>query len=68
MDRQRQMKRKRVNKQRKHVNDNPGELLVFGNGTAAVKKIWTPGKAPETDDGFHVYGDDSKPMSPQEQP
>lgn len=74
MDRQRQLKSKRANKQRKHVETNPGEYLVFGAGTAAVKKIWTVGKALEGvdgrwfGDGFHIYGDDSKPAAPQDQP
>ncbi|GAG51218.1 unnamed protein product [marine sediment metagenome] len=66
MDRQRRLKRKRVAKQRKHVENNPGELLVFGATTAAVKKIWM--LKPKDDSGFYITGDETKPVAPQDQP
>ena len=65
MNRQRHLTRKRISKQRKHVQDNPGELLVFGQGTAAVKQIWKPELKGES--GFWITGDDVKPAAPEDQ-
>ena len=74
MDRQRRRNRKRTSKQIKHTVAHPGELLVFGTTTAAVKKIWLPDGAPVDPKrktwvpDFYITGDDAKPAAPAQQP
>jgi hypothetical protein len=71
MDRGRQRIRKRKVKQQKHIDEHPGEFLVFGEGTAAVTNVWLhtlPEGRKSRRPGFYVTGKDAKPAFPADQP
>ena len=45
MDRVKKMMKRRMVKQDKAEEENPGHILIFGEGTAAVKGRWMPGSS-----------------------